>query len=76
MAPIGSVHASKVDRLSSLVAHLAAGGQVIAAVQRPLRLGPHDEPQPDLMLLRPRVDFYEGHHNSWRSGSAIEVVWA
>jgi Uma2 family endonuclease len=62
MAPIGSAHAGKVDRLNSLVGRLAADGRLIAGVQRPLRLSPHDEPQPDLMLLRPRADFYEGAH--------------
>ena len=62
MAPIGSAHAGKVDRLTSLVGRLAADGRVIAGVQRPLRLGPRDEPQPDLVLLRPRADFYESGH--------------
>ena len=62
MAPIGSAHAGKIDRLNSFVGRLAADGQVIAGVQRPLRLGPHNEPQPDLMLLRPKADFYESGH--------------
>ena len=59
MAPIGSAHGGKVNRLTSLVARLAADGRVIASVQSPLRLDPYNEPQPDLMLLRPRADFYE-----------------
>ena len=59
MAPIGSTHGGKVNRLTSLVARLAADGRVIASVQSPLRLDPYNEPQPDLMLLRPRADFYE-----------------
>jgi Uma2 family endonuclease len=62
MAPIGSAHAGKVDRLNSLVGRLAADGRLIAGVQRPLRLGPHDEPQPDLILLHPRADYYESGH--------------
>ncbi|WPL19207.1 hypothetical protein Thiowin_04317 [Thiorhodovibrio winogradskyi] len=32
----------------------------LVAVQDPLTLAPHSEPEPDLMLLRPRDDFYEG----------------
>lgn len=31
----------------------------MVAVQDPLTLRPDSEPQPDLMLLRPRADFYE-----------------
>ena len=62
MAPIGAAHGGKVNRLTSLVGRLAAGGQVVASVQGPLRLGPHSELQPDLMLLRPRADFYESGH--------------
>ena len=62
MAPIGSAHGGKVNRLTSLVARLAADGRVIASVQSPLRLDPYNEPQPDLMLLRPRADFYESSH--------------
>ena len=62
MAPIGSAHGGKVNRLTSLVARLAADGRVIASVQSPLRLDPYNEPQPDLMLLRPRADFYKSGH--------------
>ena len=60
--PIGSTHGGKVNRLTSLVARLAADGRVIASVQSPLRFDPYNEPQPDLMLLRPRADFYESGH--------------
>ena len=62
MAPIGSTNGGKINRLTSLVARLAADGRVIASVQSPLRLDPYNEPQPDLMLLMPRADFYEFSH--------------
>jgi Uma2 family endonuclease len=62
MAPIGAPHGGKVDRLTSLVARIVAEGQAIARVQGPLRLDHRNEPQPDLMLLRPRADFYESGH--------------
>ena len=62
MAPIGSAHGGKVNRLTSLVGRLAADGMVVASVQGPLRLDRRNEPQPDLMLLRPRADFYESGH--------------
>ena len=31
---------------------------MVAGIQRPLRLDPHNEPQPNFMLLRTRADFY------------------
>ena len=55
---IGSAHASRVERVNSVVARPVADGTIIAAVQRSLQRGPHDEPQPDLIHLRPKVDFY------------------
>jgi Uma2 family endonuclease len=62
MALVGAAHGGNVDRLTSLVARIVAEGQVIARVQGPLRLNRRNEPQPDLMLLRPRADFYESGH--------------
>ena len=62
MAPIGAARGGKVDRLTSLVARAVADGQVIARVQGALRLDRRNEPQPDLMLLRPRANFYELGH--------------
>jgi Uma2 family endonuclease len=62
MAPIGAAHGGKVDRLTSLVARIVAEGRVIVRVQGPLRLDRRNEPQPDLMLLQPKADFYESGH--------------
>jgi Uma2 family endonuclease len=62
MAPIGSAHNGTTDLLSSLVARAFADGQVHVRVQGSLRLDPYNEPQPDLMLLRPRRDFYRTSH--------------
>jgi Uma2 family endonuclease len=61
MAPIGSRHGSAVKRLLSQFSE-AVGGSAIVAVQDPVRLGDRSEPQPDLMLLAPRDDFYELAH--------------
>lgn len=58
MAPIGSAHGGTVVALTELVARAVADGKVLVSVQGPLRLDPHNEPQPDLMLLRPRADRY------------------
>ena len=59
--PIGSPHASIVDRLTeTLVA--AAIGRAIVRVQNPITLGERSEPEPDLSLLRRRDDFYADSH--------------
>ncbi len=61
MAPIGSRHASCVDRLTHLLVRQFAEKAIIR-VQNPVRLGERSEPQPDLALLRPRPDFYAKAH--------------
>jgi Uma2 family endonuclease len=39
---------------------LAAGNRWVVAVQNPVRLDNHSEPEPDVALLRPRADDYRG----------------
>jgi Uma2 family endonuclease len=61
MAAIGSRHASTVKRLNALLQVLSPD-RAIVGVQDAVRLDEYSEPQPDLSLLRPRLDFYrEGH---------------
>ena len=62
MNPIGSPHAALVKRLNRLFARAAAEGMVLVGVQDPLRLDAYNEPEPDLMLLRPRADDYQANH--------------
>jgi len=64
MTPIGSAHAGHTNRLIERFARAAAAGDVLLTVQTPLRLDAYDEPQPDLMLLRPRADHYKTRHPS------------
>ncbi len=61
MPPIGSSHASYVNRL---LVHFVAlfHPKAIVSVQNPVQLDAYSEPQPDLMLLQPRDDFYAEHH--------------
>jgi Uma2 family endonuclease len=59
MAPIGSRHVAKVNRLARLLSQ-CVGDQAIVSVQNPIALPPHNEPQPDIALLKPRADDYEG----------------
>ena len=58
MAPIGSRHLAKVNRLARLLS-VAVGDLAIVSVQNPIALPPHNEPQPDIALLKPRADDYE-----------------
>ena len=61
MAPIDSRHAGCVNRLNHLfVSRL--GDRAVVAVQNPIEVDDYSEPQPDLVLLRPRPDFYANHH--------------
>jgi Uma2 family endonuclease len=57
MTPIGWRHLACVDRLAELFIR-GLGEKVIVRVQGSIRLSEHSEPQPDLVLLRRRPDFY------------------
>lgn len=61
MTPIGSRHAACVISLTRLFSH-EAGERALVSVQNPVRLSHYSEPQPDLMLLRPRQDHYAAAH--------------
>ena len=61
MAPMRSRHASVVSRLVAGLTR-AVGDQALVWCQLPLRLGDQTEPQPDLMLLAPRADYYANAH--------------
>lgn len=63
MPPMGSRHGSRVMRLERLL-HSAVRTQAMVRTQMPLRLNKFDEPEPDLALVKPRDDFYEGAHPS------------
>jgi Uma2 family endonuclease len=57
MAPIGSLHASVVSTLSMFFAR-QVGELAIVSTQNPVSLPPDSEPQPDILLLKPRPDRY------------------
>jgi len=60
--PIGLRHASTVDRLTRLWTS-RLGERAIVRIQNPVRFAREDsEVQPDVMLLRPRDDFYSTAH--------------
>ena len=62
MVPIGSLHGGKTDRLNRFFARAAADGLALVRVQGPVRLDAWNEPEPDVMLLKPRPDDYQDRH--------------
>jgi hypothetical protein len=72
--PSGPSHAGCINRLTKLLS-ARAGDLAIVTVQNPLALDEHSEPEPDVMLLRPRAAFYaESHPTSADVLLAIEVA--
>jgi Uma2 family endonuclease len=61
MPPIGAPHAGKTNRLTRLLVQ-AVGERAILSTQNPIVLGLRSAPQPDLVLLRHRDDWYETEH--------------
>ncbi len=61
MAPIGSFHAG-MTRILAEQFRLAVGRAAMVDSQNPIWLDDHSEPQPDIVLLRPRSDYYLKKH--------------
>jgi Uma2 family endonuclease len=62
MSPIGPLHAGTVNRLTTLFSS-RLGNRVVVGIQNPLLSRAEDsEPQPDVVLLHPRDDFYTRAH--------------
>jgi Uma2 family endonuclease len=59
--PIGPGHAGNVNWFTDVFRALF-GGLAHLSIQNPVRLGLRVEPQPDVMLLRPRADHYRSSH--------------
>lgn len=70
MAPIGSAHAAVVNILDALLGEIAP--RVIVSVQNALVLNERSAPQPDVVLLRRRADWYYASHPM--AGDAFLVV--
>jgi Uma2 family endonuclease len=61
MSPIGPWHAGVVSWLTERFV-IALTGRAIVHAQNPTELDTYSEPQPDIMLLKPRADFYRTAH--------------
>lgn len=61
MPPIGSRHAATAAQLADLLS-AAIGDRAIVRTQWPVRLGDETEVQPDISVVRPRMDYYRKSH--------------
>jgi Uma2 family endonuclease len=61
MTPVGPRHASRVDGLHAMFV-TRLGKRVHVRSQGPVHMGAYSEPQPDVLLLRPRDDSYRDRH--------------
>lgn len=61
MSPIGPFHGGVTDYLNEFFV-AASKGRWRTRVQNSLRLDDHSEPQPDLVLAKPALDFYRKRH--------------
>jgi Uma2 family endonuclease len=61
MVPIGPQHAGMVGLLIQTLTPKVTGKAIINA-QNPVILDEYSEPQPDILVLRPRQDFYRDTH--------------
>ncbi len=67
-APMGTKHSAITSRLNELFV-LAVARSATVVVGGPVNLGEFSQPQPDLMLLKRRADFYSG-----KTPEAIDVL--
>lgn len=74
MSPIGSPHASCVDRLAEFfITRLS--GRATVRIQNPVRMGEHSEPEPDLAIVhRDEKAYMERHPNPDEVYLIIEVA--
>ena len=62
MSPIGNRHAACVNKLNHAFTASGLAGRALVSVQNPLAESDRSEPQPDLMLLAHRHDWYAFGH--------------
>lgn len=61
MSPIGSNHAGTVLYISKAL-NATLNDKAYVSVQSPIILNDRNEPEPDIVLLKPRDDFYRNAH--------------
>lgn len=74
MSPIGSNHASIVDKLKDLLT-IGLFQKAIVRVQNPISVSDFSEPEPDLAIVKYRSDYYKmGHPKPVDILTVIEVA--
>src|SRR5437667_5769956 len=71
MSPIGHRHAVAVLRLNHLFIESFAG-RAMVSVQNPIQLNKYTEPEPDVVVLKPRSDYYAA--KKWQPDDALFIV--
>ncbi|MCH2051184.1 MAG: Uma2 family endonuclease [Trichodesmium sp. ALOHA_ZT_67] len=72
-SPVGRQHAAWVNRLNKLFQKL--GDRALVSIQNPVELDNYSEPEPDVVLLEPKADFYaSGHPQSQDVFLIVEVA--
>jgi Uma2 family endonuclease len=61
MSPVGSEHAAIVDVINRLLQG-QVGDSAIVRIQNPLHLSEISEPEPDVLVVRSRDDYYRSEH--------------
>jgi Uma2 family endonuclease len=72
MASIGGRHIGTVMALTQMFV-LAAAGHFQVSIQNPLRLDDHSEPEPDVVLARPRADKYRSDEPPYAADAALVI---
>ncbi len=57
MSPIGHRHAGCVNRATHLLV-TGLAGRAVVSIQNPVQLNNYTEPEPDVLVLKPRTDYY------------------
>src|SRR5205085_263235 len=73
MSPPGIRHMSCVNRATALFADRLPG-KAMVSVQNPLRLSRYSEPQPDIVLAKPRSNFYSDKRLAWEDTLLVVEV--
>ena len=61
MSPIGPFHGGVANYLTQIFT-AAAKGRWLTAIQNPIHLDDHSEPEPDVVLLKPAPEYYRRRH--------------
>jgi Uma2 family endonuclease len=73
MSPIGDRHSGCVLRATTFFTR-SFGERALVSVQNPLRLSRYTEVQPDIVILKPRADFYSGRYRPEDVVLLVEVA--